>query len=70
MKAVYIGIDAHKDSNVIGLAFSRGGKPELYGKAPGDIPGFIKVLRRILKKYDLRKQDVALCYEAGQASLT
>ena len=65
MKEVYIGTDAHKDSNLIGLAFAGGGKPELYGKAPGDIPGFIRVLRRILKKYDLRKQDVALCYEAG-----
>lgn len=65
MTALYIGLDTHKDSNVIGLAFAGGAKPELYGKAPGDIPGFIKVLRRILAKHGLGKQEVALCYEAG-----
>lgn len=51
MTKVYAGLDAHKESIVIGLAFAGGGEPELYGKAPGDLNGFLRVLRRILAKY-------------------
>lgn len=65
MKKVYIGIDAHKESNVLALAFSGNEPPELYGKASADLKAFEAVLRRIMKKYDLSKEDVALCYEAG-----
>ena len=65
MKKVYIGIDAHKESNLVALAFDGRGDPELYGKAPSDIPGFIKVLRRIMEKHHLLKEEIALCYEAG-----
>jgi hypothetical protein len=32
MAKVYIGIDAHKDSNVLALAFAGNEPPELYGK--------------------------------------
>lgn len=65
MTKVYIGIDAHKESNVVALAFSGQGDPELYGKASADLKAFEAVLRKIMKKYDLSKEDVALCYEAG-----
>jgi transposase len=65
MKKLYIGIDAHKESNVVALAFAGRKDPELYGKAPADIPGFVKVLRKIVDKYGLSKEDVAICYEAG-----
>ena len=65
MKKVYIGIDAHKESNLVALAFDGRGDPEIYGKAPSDIPGFIKVLRRIMEKQHLLKEEIALCYEAG-----
>ena len=37
MKQLYIGIDAHKDSNVIGLAFQGEEKPVLYGKVSSDL---------------------------------
>ena len=65
MKKVYIGIDAHKDSNTIALAFAGKEPPELYGKASADLRVFESAIRRIMKKYDLSKEDVALCYEAG-----
>jgi transposase len=65
MKKVYIGIDAHKDSNTIALAFSTGGEPELYGTAPADLNGFLKILRRIEARYGLEHGQVAICYEAG-----
>ena len=65
MKKVYIGIDAHKESNVVALAFTGTEAPELYGKVSADLRVFEAALRRILKKYNLSKEDVALCYEAG-----
>jgi len=65
MKKAYLGIDAHKETNVIATAFSGRGDPELYGKAPADLDAFVRVLRRVLAKYGLEKEDVAICYEAG-----
>ncbi len=65
MKKVYIGIDAHKESNTVALAFAGSEPPELYGKVSADLRGFEATLRKILKKYDLSKEDIALCYEAG-----
>ena len=65
MKKAYLGIDAHKDQNVIAIALAGRGDPELYGKAPADLDAFVRVLRRILAKYGLEKEDVGVCYEAG-----
>jgi transposase len=65
MKKLYIGVDAHKESNLVALAFAGRHEPELYGKAPADIPGFIKVLRKIMEKHGLKKDELAICYEAG-----
>ena len=65
MKKVYIGLDAHKASILIALAFAGRSDPESYGKSSGDLDGFLKVLRRIMEKYHLNKKEVALCYEAG-----
>jgi transposase len=65
MTKVYAGLDTHKDSIVIGLAFAGRGEPELYGKAPADLNGFLKVLRRIQARHDLAKEEIRLCYEAG-----
>lgn len=65
MKRVYIGLDAHKASIVIALAFEGRGSPEPYGKTTSDLNGFLKVLRRIQEKHGLTKEDISLCYEAG-----
>lgn len=65
MKKAYLGIDAHKEQNTVAIAFAGRGDPELYGKAPTDLDAFVRVLRRILAKYNLAKEDVAVCYEAG-----
>jgi len=65
MKKVYIGMDVHKETNVLALAFAGSQPPELYGKTSTDLKVFEAVLRRIMKKYELAKEDMALCYEAG-----
>jgi len=65
MKKLYLGLDAHKSTIHIGLAFSGRSQPELYGKASTDVESFVAVLRRIQKKYELGKEEIALCYEAG-----
>ena len=65
MAKVYIGIDAHKESNVVALAFSGQGEPELYGKVSADLDRFLTALRKIKKQHDLSKDDILLCYEAG-----
>ena len=65
MKKAYIGIDSHKEQNVVAIALAGRGDPELYGKAPADLDAFVRVLRRILDKHGLAKEDVGVCYEAG-----
>jgi len=50
MKKVYIGIDTHKDSNTVALAFAGAEVPELYGRASADLKMFEAVLRRIMPK--------------------
>lgn len=65
MKKLSIGIDAHKVLNVIGLAFDDMGKPVLYGKVSADLNRTVEAIRKILKKYELQKEDVKICYEAG-----
>jgi transposase len=65
MKKAYLGLDVHKASIVIAIALADGTPPVLYGKSPGDQNGFLRALRRALKKHELEKDDVKLCYEAG-----
>ena len=65
MKKAYLGLDVHKASIVIAVALNDGSQPVLYGKSPGDLNGFLAVLRRVLKKHELLKEDVQICYEAG-----
>ena len=49
MKKVYIGIDAHKESNVVALAFAGQQEPEIYGKVSADLDRFLTALRKIKK---------------------
>ena len=65
MKRLSIGIDAHKVTNVIGLAFNDMKEPQLYGKVSADLNRTVDAIRKILKKYELKKEEVIICYEAG-----
>lgn len=65
MKKLYIGIDAHKDSNVVALAFSGQEAPALYGKVSADLDRFLAALRKIKKQHELEKDEILICYEAG-----
>jgi len=65
MRKLYIGLDAHKASNVVAVAFEGRKEVELYGNLPSDLKAFIAGLRRLMKKYEVKREDLALCYEAG-----
>jgi len=65
MRKLYIGLDVHKASISIALAFSGEREPQYYGKCSGSVKNFERVLRRILKSHDLKKEDIQVCYEAG-----
>ena len=65
MKKCNVGIDAHKELNVLALAFKDMKPPTLYGKVSADLNRTVDALRAIQKKYDLNKEDLLVCYEAG-----
>jgi transposase len=65
MKKLYIGLDTHKENIVIGIAFAGNAAPEVYGKVSADIKLTTTALYRLLKKYDLKREEVDVCYEAG-----
>lgn len=65
MHKVYIGLDVHKAFVSIALALAGKRAPEYYGKCSGSVENLERVLRRILKRYDLKKEEVQVCYEAG-----
>lgn len=65
MRKVYIGIDAHKETNTLALAFAGQEPAQIYGKVPTHLDSFLRVLGKIRKKYDLAKDEIQFCYEAG-----
>ena len=65
MKKVYIGLDVQKARIRCALTLFGRGEVEGYGTSSTAVESFLGVLRRILKKYGLTKEEVALCYEAG-----
>ena len=70
MKEVYIGIDAHKDSNTLAYAFAGRDEPRLVGKVSADLNRTLDALRRFQKKHDLAKERLHICYEAGPTGFT
>ena len=46
-------------------AFAGRDKPETIGKFSADLDRFIAGLRKFQKKHELKKDEIALCYEAG-----
>lgn len=65
MVKAYIGLDVHKASISLAVAFAGIEDPVSYGKCSSDIDRFVTVLRRLMKKYSFEKKDIRLCYEAG-----
>jgi len=62
MKEVYVGIDAHKVENVFGSAFAGRGKEELVGKCSADMNRTLTFIRTFMKKNNLTKEQLHLCY--------
>jgi transposase len=65
MSQAYIGLDVHKTTISIAIAFFGNDEPVSYGKCSSDINRFLKTLRRLMKKHSFEKKDIKLCYEAG-----
>jgi len=51
MTKVYLGIDTHKDSNVIASAFAGRDEPQHLGKISADLNRFLGWLRKFQKKH-------------------
>ncbi|QBG45881.1 hypothetical protein EGM51_00060 [Verrucomicrobia bacterium S94] len=47
------------------MAFNDMKPAALYGKVSADLNRTAETVREILKKYDLKKEEVIICYEAG-----
>jgi transposase len=65
MKKLSIGIDAHKETNVIGLALNDMSPATLYGKVSADLNRTVDAIRKIKKQHGLEKDEIEICYEAG-----
>ena len=65
MTKVYIGIDAHKESNLLAHAFAGRDEPRLIGKVSADLNRTLDALRPFQKKHDLTREQLHICYEAG-----
>jgi len=65
MTQAYIGLDVHKTTISIAIAFFGNDDPVSYGKCSSDINRFLKTLRRLMRKHSYEKKDIMLCYEAG-----
>ena len=63
MKEVYVGIDTHKDENVFGAAFDGRCKGELIGKCSADLNRTLTFIRSYMKKNELSKEQLHICYE-------
>ncbi|MDF1756669.1 MAG: IS110 family transposase [Verrucomicrobiales bacterium] len=62
---LYVALDVHKDSIQCGIAHPGRSKPEVYAKWGGSNLCVERGLCKLLKKHDLTKDEVAICYEAG-----
>lgn len=67
---LHIGLDVHKDKIVVAVAEEVGTEPTHYGKWGGTNLAVELGLRKLLKKYDVDKNAVRLCYEAGPTGFT
>lgn len=65
MSALYIGLDVHKASITIGMAFAGAGPARLHGSCTSNVERFVAVLGQLLKTHGLTRGQVKLCYEAG-----
>lgn len=62
---VYIGIDAHKATNLLAYAFEGHEPPDLIGRVSTDLNRTLDAIRRFMKKHNLKKEQLQICYEAG-----
>ncbi|MDF7809718.1 IS110 family transposase, partial [Pontiellaceae bacterium B12219] len=65
MTEVYIGIDAHKATNQLAYAFEGRTQPENIGRISTDLNRTLDAMRAFMKKHELAKEQLHICYEAG-----
>ena len=64
-KKLFIGLDVHKKSIVVATALAGHADAEHYGKWGGSNQCAERGLVKLLKKFELKKDEVRICYEAG-----
>ncbi len=65
MEKVYVGIDSHKETNLLARAFEGRDKPENIGRVSADLNRTVDAIRAFMKKHGLAKEQLHICYEAG-----
>ena len=58
MREVYIGIDAHKETNKLAYAFGGRDPAKLIGSVSADLNRTLDALRKFQKKHDLAKEQL------------
>ena len=69
MENVYVGIDAHKESNLFAHAFEGREDAKLIGRVSADLRTTEAAIRKFMKQHDLEKEQLHICYEAGPTGL-
>lgn len=65
MVKLYMGLDVHKEKTVVAVALAGTGEAEHYGNCSSDMVRLAGTIRKVLRKYDVSKDEVSICYEAG-----
>jgi transposase len=65
MNEVYIGIDAHKETNKLAYAADGREPAKQIGTVSADLNRTLESLRKFQKKHTLTKEQLHICYEAG-----
>ncbi|MEM7148135.1 MAG: hypothetical protein AAF591_23735 [Verrucomicrobiota bacterium] len=67
-KQYYIGLDVHKDSVAIAIAYTWTGsrsEPKFFGSCGGSNLAVERKLRKLADTLEVDLQDLKVCYEAG-----
>ena len=64
-KLHYVGLDVHKDSNLVSVAIQGENDVHYYGKWGGTNLAVERGLNKLCKRFAVSKDQLRICYEAG-----
>lgn len=68
MKEAYVEIDAHKESNLLGCAFSVRNEAVRIGKVSADLNRPVAAIEKFRKIHEMSKEQLHICHEAGSTA--